>query len=223
MNFEAKLQQLHDRASDSCQHGLDQQTRQLAAVVAKLLRGAEWGKRLPARAEKEFSERTGLARDMARVLDAVRYLNVKVLGANNSHCVDMKLKSDLRAVQDQIEAMFETKQVPERGFVYVAWVRRPEQYWYVGKVTTVDRLNLAAHAKLARAVAHATNLSMLFPSQSSHDVLRGVEESLLAIIEHHSSSLPRLNEPKFSVVRRQRSDDLMILGNFLEDIAKRIN
>jgi hypothetical protein len=107
--------------------------------------------------------------------------------------------------------------------VYVAWIHRPEEYWYVGKATTVERLNLAAHGKLARATAHATKLSLIFPSQSRPEVLGGVEGSLLAMIEHHSSALPKLNEKRESVVAHQGTDELMTLSSFLRDIAKRIN
>lgn len=163
------------------------------------------------------------ARELARTIDATGYLSDKVFNAGNALIVDLKLKMDLDAVQAQILEMFESKDAPRRGFVYVAWTASPEEYWYVGKANTADRLSLAAHGKLARATAHATKLSLIFPSQSREEMLLGVEASVLALIEYYTGKLPRLNERRGKVVKNSGTQELRLLSGFLGSIADEIH
>lgn len=181
MKLEDKLRQVFDRAEMFSHDALQRQTRTLASLITNVLRDAAWGN-IAARTAKALSDAAAQARELARILDATGYLEDKVFQPKNARIVDIRLKQDLQAVQDQIQEMFDTKEAPQRGFVYIVWSARPEEYWYVGKANTVERLNLNSHGKLARATAHATKLSLIFPSQSREEVLAGVEASVLALI-----------------------------------------
>lgn|SRR5574340_194360 len=158
-------------------------------------------------------------RRLARILDATGYLEDKVLRSETSSIIDVRVKSDLRSVQDQIEYMFVTKEAPDRGFVYIAWCARPEEYWYIGKAKNDGRLNLASHGKLAHAIAHATQLSLIFPSQSREEILAGVEAAVLAVIESYTGNLPKLNDRRERVVENNGAEELRLLSNFLGSIA----
>lgn len=98
------------------------------------------------------------ARELARILDATGYLEDKVFQPEKARIVDLKLKLDLQAVQDQIQEMFNTKESPQRGFVYIAWSARPEEYWYVGKASTVERLKpeFSREARPGYSTCHQT-------------------------------------------------------------------
>lgn len=220
MDFEDKLRNISDRAERESRSELQKHVRTLAGLIAKVLKDQTWND-LTARTDKQLIEAADKAQDLARILDASGYLFDKVFHAGQGLIVDLRLKQDLHEVQEQIQEMFASKEAPPRGFVYVAWTASPEEYWYVGKANTVDRLNLAAHGKLARATApgHATKLSLIFPSQSREDMLLGVEASVLALIEDYTGQLPRLNERRGKIVQNSGANELRMLSNFLGSIA----
>lgn len=217
MAFEDKLRQIFDKQENISRADLQRQIRSLARLAGGALRDDAW-RNATAKIDKALSEAAAEARRLARILDATGYLEDKVLH-KASLIVDVRLKPELRSVQDQIEKMFETKEAPCRGFVYIAWSARPEEYWYVGKANTVERLNLAAHGKLARATADATQLSLIFPTQSREAILQGVEAAMLALIEGHTGELPKLNDRRERVVENKGTDELRCLSNFLGSIA----
>lgn len=218
MAFDDKLRQIFDKLEKTSRSDLQRQTRSLARLVAQVLRDDAWCN-VSAKTDKALSDAAADARMLARIRDATGYLEDKVLQSKTSLIVDVRLKSELRSVQDQIEHMFETKEAPYRGFVYIAWSARPEEYWYVGKANTAERLNLASHGKLARATAHATQLSLIFPSQSREEILEGVEAAMLALIESHIGKLPELNDRRERVVENKGTEELRLLSDFLGSIA----
>ncbi len=218
MSLEDKLCQIYDRVEEKCRSNLDRHTRQIAKHVATVLRGGSWGS-VKARTSQALAEATTEASYHARMLDATGYLNEKVLEASNSEFVDLSLRNDLLATQQEIYEKFASNEAPTRGFVYVAWSMRPETYYYIGKAKTVDRLTLAQHGKLAHATANATKLSLVFPSQSTAEILGGVEASLMALIEFHTDRLPLLNERRERVRPNQGSGELESLSKFLKGVA----
>jgi hypothetical protein len=219
MPFEEKLRQLSDRVNDKHGSSLERSTKHLAGLVASVLRNGTWSE-LSARTEKELKDAAEETLFHSVCLDAAGYLDEKVL--SSGRIVDLKLKNDLRAVQDQIQGMFDSKAAPKRGFVYVAWCQRPEEYWYVGKAGTVDRLNLSAHGKLARATADATQLSLVFPSQSKEEILSGVEASIQTMIYAITGELPKLNERRETVPVHQGGKHVDDLAKFLTKIANQV-
>lgn len=173
MAFDDKLRQVFDKLEKTSRIDLQRQIRSLARLAADALQNDAW-RNVSARTNKALLDAAAEARRLARILDATGYLEDKVLRSETSSIIDVRVKSDLRSVQDQIEYMFMTKEAPDRGFVYIAWCARPEEYWYIGKAKNDGRLNLASHGKLAHAIAHATQLSLIFPSQSREEILAGV-------------------------------------------------
>lgn len=218
MTFEDKLRQLSDRADAASLAALNRQTRTLASLVAHVLRDGAWST-VAAKTDKALSDAALEARGWARIRDATGYLEDKVFEPKTGRIEELRLRGDLRFTQDEILQRFETGEWPKRGFVYVAWSQRPEQYYYVGKARGVDRLNLAAHGKLANATAYATQLALLFPSQSRDEILGGVEAALLALVEFHTGELPRLNERREKTVPHRGHNSLRELSGFLRTVA----
>lgn len=218
MAFDDKLRQVFDKLEKTSRSDLQRQIRSLARLAAGALQNDAW-RNVSARTDKALLDAAAEARKLARILDATGYLEDKVIRSETSLIVDVRLKSDLKSVQEQIEHMFGTKEAPDRGFVYIAWCARPEEYWYIGKAKNDGRLNLASHGKLAHATAHATQLSLIFPSQSREEILAGVEAAVLAVIESHTGNLPKLNDRRERVIENNGAKELRLLSNFLGSIA----
>jgi hypothetical protein len=218
MALEEKLRQIYDRLEKDCRCDLQRQIRVLAKLTRDALKDDSW-RDVSAGTDGDIRDAALEARRLARILDATSYLDDKVIRSKFSTILDVRLKSDLKSVQEQILDMFETRQAPHRGFVYVAWSARPEEYWYIGKANTSSRLNLVAHGKLARATAHATQLSLVFPTQSRQDILEGVEAALLALIEAYMGEPPKLNDRREMVIENKGTEELRLLANFLGSIA----
>lgn len=218
MAFDDKLRQVFDKLEKTSRIDLQRQIRSLARLAADALQNDAW-RNVSARTDKALLDAAAEARRLARILDATGYLEDKVLRSETSSIIDVRVKSNLRSVQDQIEHLFMTKEAPDRGFVYIAWCARPEEYWYIGKAKNDGRLNLASHGKLAHAIAHATQLSLIFPSQSREEILAGVEAAVLAVIESHTGNLPKLNDRRERVVENNGAEELRLLSKFLGSIA----
>ncbi len=218
MAFNDKLRQVFDKLEKTSRSNLQRQIRELAILAADTLKNDAW-RNISAKTNKALLDAAEESRRLARILDATGYLADKVILSDRSSIVDVRLKSDLRSVQEQIERMFETRETPDRGFVYIAWCARPEEYWYIGKAKNDGRLNLASHGKLAHATAHATQLSLIFPSQSRGEILAGVEAAVLAVIESYTGNLPKLNDRRERVVANNGAKELRSLSNFLGTIA----
>lgn len=218
MAFDDKLRQVFDKLEKTSRSDLQRQIRSIARLAADALKGDVW-RNVSVKTDKAILDAAAEARRSAVILDATGYLEDKVLRSETSLIVDVRLKPDLRYVQDQIVHMFDTNEAPDRGFVYIAWSARPEEYWYVGKAKNDGRLNLASHGKLAHATAHATQLSLIFPSQSRTEILAGVEAAILAVIESHTGALPQLNDRRERVVENNGAKELRLLSDFLGSIA----
>jgi hypothetical protein len=80
-------------------------------------------------------------------------------------------------------------------------------------------LNLAAHGKLANATAYATQLALIFPSQSRDEIIAGVEAAMLALVKFQSGELPRLNERHEKTVAHNGNESLKSLSGFLASVA----
>ncbi len=174
--MDIKLRSLHDAARRHSEAELARHTRTLSRLVASVLKDGTWADS-SARARHELQSVSEAARVAAYHLDAASFIAAKVLDARHAKVVDIRLKYGLAEAQRQILDKFASGDAPRRGFVYVSWSRKPEEFYYVGKARGVERLNLSAHGKLANTVGRATTLSLIFPSRSSDETLSGVEAS----------------------------------------------
>ncbi len=218
MGLETKLDQVCTAAGREAKRSLGRHTKDLAKLIAAVLTNQRW-EYISAQTERHLKRATDSALEAAELADAVDYVNEKLLKAPNGRVVDLKMRRDLRALQQQIRDLFETKEAPARGFVYVAWSARPERVMYVGKAGNVDRLNLAAHGKLAHAAAHVTTLSLLFPSQSRDEILLGLEASVIRLIKFWLGESPELNEMLEVIPDGMASETLRLLAQFLGERA----
>lgn len=201
---------------------LRRHTKDLARIVAAVLRTGRW-EDLPIKTQRQLSEAAAAAMDAADLADAAEFVNKQVFDAQNGRIEDLKTSPNLREFQYQIQNHFDTAQVPQRGFVYVAWSAKPEIFMYVGKARKVGRLNPVVHGKLSHSVAHVTTLSLIFPSQSRDVVLSGLEASVIRVIEHATGNLPELNDRRERVPPCNPTMRLSRLAKFLTDVAQSVD
>lgn len=218
--LERKLKALRQRVARTVEREAERTLLRLARQINEVMTTWEWAE-LPKRRTQAIASAISEARAYTTTLDAAAYLEERILKEPSALVVDLRVKRDLLALQEQIQDLFERGEAPRRGFVYVAWSVRPERFYYVGKAKGVKRLNLASHGKLARATApgHATHLSLLFPAQSRERVLRDVEASVLRLVMFDKGRLPRLNSKHESVPFHAMTDFLDGLSGFLSDVS----
>lgn len=217
----SKLLSIHEKAGHHARRELRLHRRSLADLVADIIEDGRWNN-LSTKDERQLRETLELARRSANTLNAISFLETRVLASHNGKAIDIKLKRDLADAQAQILDKFESGEAPKRGFVYVSWSQRPEQYFYVGKARTVDRLNLSQHGKLANTVGRASTLSLIFPHQSSEETLLGVEASILNLLEVHMGNPPELNARVERIPTQDGSDELAGLQGFILSVASMI-
>lgn len=222
MGFENKLRQLCAACDRTATRNLASHTKDLARLVAAALKSGRW-EDLPIKTADTLALSAEMAVEAAQRGDAAEFIHEKLLGAENGKIVDLKMRVDLRVVQEQIYALFESKDAPERGFVYVAWSARPERFMYVGKAASIQRLNLATHGKLANATAHVTTLSLLFPTQSTERNLLDLEASVIELVRSSTGALPELNTKRETVPTGTLSERLGHLASFFEERASQID
>jgi hypothetical protein len=217
MGFEEKLNQMCVSGDREAAKELVHHTKSIARLVAAVLKVGKLAA-LPIKTQEILTKASEDAREAARIGDAAEYVYTRLL-ADRASVVDIKMRLDLRQVQDQIYALFDEKEAPARGFVYVAWSGHPERFMYVGKAANASRLNLTQHGLLANAAAHATTLSLLFPSQSRKQILLDLEASVIALIESWTGGLPELNHKRETVPICSPSKELSLLAAFFNSVA----
>ena len=223
MGFENKLHKLCDRAQSKAPQMLDQGIQDIALLAADAIRDNKWDP-LPIKTQDRLNEAFDNVRFCAEASDASEYINRYLITALHGRVCDLKISGrHPDAIQADISNLFDSKQVPRRGFVYVAWTDRPTSYSYVGKASKVDRLNLTRHGNLAHAVAHDTTVSLLFPAQSEETILLGVEASVIRLIEYDTGLLPDLNKKRETVPCGSALDQLNRLGNFIDWLASSLD
>ncbi len=221
MPFADKLDRMCIAADRDARNLLRRHVHDLSLLVAAALKTGKWAD-LPVKSQLLIHETADQAVDAADLADAADFVSTKVLSADNGKVVDLKSNGDFRTVQDRILDLFETKQVPARGFVYVAWSARPEEFLYVGRAKDSGRLTLAAHGKLAHATASASTVSLVFPTQSRDETIRSLEACIIRLVEHATGELPKLNARRERLPMGNSLQQLEQLGGFLANIAKRI-
>lgn len=193
---------------------------EMGTLISEFLQQGEWdavSDRFRSRLDKVTDE----VKSLSLPIDAAEYLDSKVTSASNRKFFEMVLKKyDFDSWRDLIRGSYATGKIPDRGFVYVAWRKRPETYYYVGLASSNNRIDLTGHGKLTEALRQATCLSLIFPGQSTHETLAGVEAALLSLIEIKMGGMPTLNIKRELVRPHIGSTDLSVLAGMLRRIAK---
>lgn len=221
MGLEDKLARMCAAADRDARRDLDRHIRHLSQLVASALKTSRWTD-LPIKTQRQISDAAEAGLDAAELADAADFINTRVLAAGNGRVVDLRSDGDFHRLQDRILDLFESKQAPARGFVYVAWSARPERFVYVGKAASSNRLALAGHGKLAHAAATVSTVSLLFPAQSRKETLQSLEASVIRVIEAELRELPELNSRRERLPLGNSLRELEALGAFLEGIARQI-
>lgn len=189
-------------------------------LISEFLQQGEWDA-VSDRFRNRLDKVTDEVKLLSLPIDAAEYLNSKVISASNRFYVEIdSTKNDFDSWRDLIRDSYATGEIPDRGFVYVAWRKRPETYYYVGLASSDTRIDLTGHGKLTAALHQATCLSLIFPGQSTHETLAGVESALLSLIEIKMGEMPTLNVKRESVRPHIGSTDLSVLAGMLRRIAK---
>jgi len=222
MAFEEKLERMCTAADSRGTRELNRNMKELSKLLSLVLHEGKW-ERLPIKTQGHIEDAAGFVLASAELSDAAEYVNEKVLRPNNGKVVDVKIGSDIRRAQAQIDALFESGEAPKRGFVYVAWSARPERFLYVGKAKSSSRLNLAAHGKLSNAIAHASTLSLVFPSRSSDEILRSLEASIILLARFTAPDGLEFNERYELVPLGTATEGIQALASFLQGVAENIS
>lgn len=224
MSFTEKLVELVEDGDRRGRAALSRAIRDVAGPLAAKLKEREWDV-VRLKADRNFMKAIKDANDAADLVDAAEYVREKVLSRSGHPILDIRLSrgggqaNELKRAQEQIDKLFDSNAAPRRGFVYVAWSRRPDQFYYVGKAKSVLRLNLRAHGNLVSAINKATVLSLLFPTRSSEETLLGVEASVIALVQSFTGKSPRNNTRLGSVPVGKAAADLLDLGRFLHAVG----
>lgn|GEM_PF-4899490 len=219
MEFDEKLSQMCDRAEAQSSAELGRAIDRLSKLLASILRDERWDA-LTNADQRALAEAVTAAREAAMTEDAAIYVGEKLLNAANGTVRDIRLiRGDLDAAQQEIYEAFESGDVSKRGLVYVAWCKKPERFFYVGKANSVDRLKLAAHGNLVEARREATLLSILFPMQSKEDILLGLEASVIELVRFCTGEMPALNKKREKVPPGSGRQKLSFLADFLSAVG----
>ncbi len=221
MGLEVKLDRMCARADRDARIRLQRHMRNLALLVATALKTGKWAD-LPVKTQLKIEDTANAAIDAAELADAADFVSNKVLTADNGRVIDIRSNSDFHAIQERILGLFESKEAPPRGFVYVAWSARPEEFLYVGRAKDSGRLGLTAHGKLAHATASASTVSLLFPTQSRANTIESLEACVIRLVEEATGSLPKLNSRRETLPLGDSLRELERLAAFLNSVAKRI-
>lgn len=130
------------------------------------------------------------------VKDAIGIVREKVIKAANGKIKDIVIPSRLRGDYLKTEEYVSNviKELPERGFIYLAWNQRPRMFLYLGKASSSRRVeNFDGHGKLSTALMKASTLTLLFPNQSTPTSVAILEAAMLAVLGA-TDNYPELNE-----------------------------
>ncbi|MFZ5698676.1 MAG: hypothetical protein ACOY9J_08210 [Pseudomonadota bacterium] len=134
------------------------------------------------------------------ISDSASFISDKILDSDRAKVADLTLGPDRsrETLKAKISEFLQEVNVNDRGFVYVAWKARPEEFHYVGKAGSSARMNLDAHGKLLEALKSASTLSFIFPAMSKANTISNLEAAMMHLIEFKTGSLPSENDKKES-------------------------
>jgi hypothetical protein len=162
---------------------------------------------------------------LANILDASNHFKDLIDNMDNSLCHDFTIHNkELYAIQRKIEEEFRENKIPDRGFVYVAYRERPRIIYYVGKASSIKRLDMTQHGKLLHSLEKSTSLGLLFPGRSSHEALNTLEASVIALVKYENDKHPIYNRKNENTPGHEcGSGYIKTLSDQLNNFSKLLN
>lgn len=213
--FDLKLENLLNEADDILDNAEDSNEEYLLEVVEEAFNKRKWNEIcLPDKLVETFTEH-------AKLRNAVGFID-RIGEGRHFTTYDIST-GDFNTVVDRVDKAFNEKIVPDRSFCYFAWRQRPDEYWYVGKASSRDRIHLKGNGSLSHAVAKTTTLSLIFPSKGTADSINGLEASLIRLIYGVTGFKPKLNERFERVPEGEGSNYLRSIGRFFSHVEKKLS
>jgi len=191
----------------------------IAKIVKDSISSRKYGK-FHTETEKELKESLDICKDYKMDCDAVINLEKYVFKPKNSsittyNCPEWKNFPNVigKCLND----------LPERGFVYIAWRTNPLLVYYVGKTECSDGeriLKLKKHNSLSRAIEKGAKLfTIIFPDNSNN--IGSVEGSFIRIIKKLGKGNEMLNE-KDEPFDTWKDGELLKLEKFFDKMNKMV-
>jgi hypothetical protein len=192
--------------------------KNIAKIVGNSISHGEYG-RFPTKTKNELSNALEICKNYEDDCDAVCNIEKYVFCAKNGKIVT---RSCPKWENFRDEMTVHLKDLPNRGFVYIAWrAYRPFNVYYVGMTENSDAeriLDLARHIKLTLAIERgATQFTIIYPDTS--DNIKNVEASFIRImkkLEHNT-----FNEKDESFDPWEGSE-ISLLKKFFEQMRKMV-
>mgnify|MGYP000488249941 CR=1 FL=1 len=138
-------------------------------------------------------------KDYGVVYDSATYIKNEIDVYDDKSIIEMPLSNidrDIDNLNCILQDVINELEVNNKSFVYIAWKKRPEEYYYVGKAKTSSRINLSSHGNLLESLKKATYFSLLFPEKATQEVNSNLEAALINLIEYKTGDLPIYNKRK---------------------------
>ncbi len=194
MSFSETLERLVEEAYTEGTKKLDESLKSFAATMIDSLQ-EDWG-------DFELSNLTADADDAGEAamwLDAVAC--TKKLASGKAHYADIELQGLAGGdVAAQVAELFESKKLPNKGLVYIAWSEvegddlSASDYSYVGYAPSHRKLNFKSTSKLGKAIKEATTLSLIVPKNSKGDDLEALASSIIHLTRAATNEDPTFND-----------------------------
>jgi hypothetical protein len=219
-DLRAKLKAMVGGSHDGGMRELRRALGQLTGAIAETLdSGIDQFDRL--KADRQFlRDEIQAARTAAALIDSCHVLQSRVFPDADFEAFQLP-RSRRR---ESLAGLFEDDIRPfvgARAFVYVAWRKNPEKFFYVGRSENKDgkasRLFLDNRGKLLDALHDATVFSVvLAPPRTS---VNDIEASILRVLDDHDR-FPEFNDRQERVPSAVGTKHLEQLGRFLVDIGR---
>lgn len=192
MSFSDTLEQMVEQAHTEGTKRLEQSLSSFASTMVDALK-EDWG-------DFDVSALTTDADDAGEAamwLDAVAC--TKKLAAGKAHYADIEVQNLTPGdVSAQVNELFESKKLPSKGLVYVAWSpvdgSDVADFSYVGYAASYRKLNFKGTSKLGKALKEATRLSFVVPKAAKGDDLEALSSSILHLTRATTDEDPTFND-----------------------------
>jgi len=192
--------------------------KKIAKIVGDSISSGKYGN-FNLQTEKELTKALEICRDYEMDSDAVANLEKDVFEAKNSSintydCPKWKdFKKEISECLDEL---------PERGFVYIAWRASPLDVYYVGKTDVAGGeriLKLSSNVSLSLAIERgATSLTIVFPDKSNF--IRSTEGSFIRMIRKLGKGNSMLNRNEESFY--PWDGEILELKKFFDKMSKKV-
>lgn len=220
-DLKAILKGMVGGSSDGGRSDLRQSLQDLVNVIAETC-------------DSDLDELSGLKVDRESVRDTVEAAKNSAALLDSCHILSKRVFPDASFQEfslprsrrrESLTGLFEDDIRPfigTRAFVYVAWQKRPERFYYLGRSENRDgkalRLLLDNRAKLLDALQDATVLTIcLSPPRTN---VGDIEAAILHVLDDHDR-FPDFNDRQETVPNSVGAKYLEQWGRFLVDIGKR--